>query len=163
MTTTTARVQMHRDTAANWTSTNPTLAVAEWAYETDTGRVKLGNGATAWTSLPYHSSLPEAVIALTDAATIATDASLGNVFTVTLGGNRTLGNPTNPTSGQKILYRVTQDATGSRTLAYGTAFRFSTDVPSPTLTTTASKTDYLGFIYNAAASKWDCLAIAKGY
>jgi len=103
------------------------------------------------------------VVALTDAATIATDASLGNVFTVTLGGNRTLGAPTNPTNGQKIIYQIKQDATGSRTLGYNAVFRFGTDVASPTLTTTASKTDYLGFIYSSADTKWDCLAVAKGY
>lgn len=45
--------QMHRDTAANWTSANPTLLAAEWGYETDTKRRKVGDGTTAWTSLPY--------------------------------------------------------------------------------------------------------------
>lgn len=108
-------------------------------------------------------SLFAGVVALTDAATISTDASLGNVFTVTLGGNRTMANPTNPTSGQKIVYRLKQDATGSRTITWGSAFRFGTDVASPTLTTTAAKTDYLGFMYNAADSKWDALAVARGY
>lgn len=156
-----ARIQVRRDTAANWTSANPTLASGEFGYETDTGRFKVGNGASAWTSLAY--AVGDAVVALTDGATIATNAALGNVFTVTLGGNRTLSNPTNPTSGQKIVYRVTQDGTGSRTLSFGTAFRFSTDVPSPTLSTAAGATDYLGFIYNAAASKWDCLAVSRGY
>lgn len=97
----------------------------------------------------------EAEVALTDAATIATDASLGNVFTVTLGGNRTMGAPTNaPTKPQKIVYRIKQDATGSRTITWNAAFRFSGGT-APTLTTTASKTDYVGFIYNVADSVWD--------
>lgn len=103
------------------------------------------------------------VSALVDGANIATDASLGDVFTVTLGGNRTMDNPTNPISGQKIVYRITQDGTGTRTITWGSAFRFGTDVTSPTLTTTINKTDYIGFIYNAADSKWDCVAVAKGY
>ncbi len=102
-------------------------------------------------------------VALTDAANIATDASLGNVFTVTLAGNRTLDNPTNATAGQTILYRVTQDATGTRTLVYGANFRFSTDLASPTLSTAANKVDYLGFTYNGAATKWDVVFISKGY
>ena len=42
-----------RDTAANWTSTNPVLSEGEPAYETDTGSVKIGDGVTVWTSLPY--------------------------------------------------------------------------------------------------------------
>jgi hypothetical protein len=103
-----------------------------------------------------------AVVALTDGASIATDASLGNTFTVTLGGNRSMGNPTNPTDGQKIIYRFKQDTTGSRTVTWGAAFRFGTDIPAPTLTTTASKTDYIGFIYNGTDSTWDCLAVTRG-
>lgn len=46
-------VQIRRDTASNWTSNDPTLAEGEWAYETDTGKVKIGDGSTAWTSLAY--------------------------------------------------------------------------------------------------------------
>jgi len=86
------------------------------------------------------------VVTLTDAATIATDASLGNIFTVTLGGNRTLGTPTNPTDGQKAIWIVSQDATGTRTLAYSNVFSFGTDVTSPTLSTAAGKNDYIGAI-----------------
>jgi len=47
------KFQMRRDTAANWTSADPTLAVGEPGFETDTGYVKIGDGATAWTSLAY--------------------------------------------------------------------------------------------------------------
>lgn len=47
------RIQVRRDTAANWTSANPVLAAGEPALETDTGRRKTGDGATAWTALPY--------------------------------------------------------------------------------------------------------------
>ena len=49
-----------------------------------------------------------AVVALTDAGTIAVDASLGNDFRVTIGGNRTMGTPANPADGQKITFQVTQ-------------------------------------------------------
>jgi hypothetical protein len=46
-------LQMRRGTAATWTSTNPTLGAGEWGYETDTGRAKVGDGVTVWTSLKY--------------------------------------------------------------------------------------------------------------
>src|SRR5688500_15978573 len=46
-------IQVRRDTAANFTSSNPTLSAGEPAYETDTGKSKTGDGATAWTSLAY--------------------------------------------------------------------------------------------------------------
>lgn len=104
------------------------------------------------------------VVALTDAATINTDASAGTVFTVTLGGNRTLANPTNPVDGQKIMYRVKQPASGGPwTLTYGTAFRFSADIPQPVLTTTASKMDRLAFEYNGADAKFDVIGVSRGY
>ena len=44
-------IQMRQDTAANWTSTNPTLYSGEIGYETDTDKFKMGDGSTAWTSL----------------------------------------------------------------------------------------------------------------
>jgi hypothetical protein len=47
------RIQIRRDTAANWTSNDPTLTQGELGLETDTSRVKVGDGTTAWTSLPY--------------------------------------------------------------------------------------------------------------
>ena len=50
------QIQVRRGTAAQWTSTNPTLAAGEWGYETDTGKVKIGNGSTAWSSLSYNGS-----------------------------------------------------------------------------------------------------------
>lgn len=102
-------------------------------------------------------------IPLTDAATISVDASMGNLFTVTLGGNRTLGAPTNGKQGQMIVFRIAQDATGSRTLAFNSVYRFSTDIPSPTLSTAANAIDYLGFIYNEADSKWDCIGKVFGF
>ena len=52
------RIQLRRDTAANWASTNPTLTQGEPGLETDTGRVKYGNGSTAWNSLGYAALLP---------------------------------------------------------------------------------------------------------
>ena len=46
-------LQVRRDTAANWTSNDPTLAAGEFGFETDTGLLKVGDGSTAWTSLDY--------------------------------------------------------------------------------------------------------------
>lgn len=48
-------VQLRRDTAANWTSANPTLANGEQGYETDTAKMKVGDGVTTWTSLAYFA------------------------------------------------------------------------------------------------------------
>jgi len=79
---------------------------------------------------------------LTDGSTITPDFSTYNNFTVTLGGNRTLANPTNVTAGQSGVIYVVQDGTGSRTLSYGTNWKFAGNV-APTLTTTANAVDAL--------------------
>lgn len=50
------QIQIRRDTAATWTSQNPTLANGELGYETDTGSLKIGNGSSNWSSLSYFSS-----------------------------------------------------------------------------------------------------------
>lgn len=47
------QIQLRRGTAAQWTSGDPTLAVGEMGVETDTGKIKVGDGSTAWTSLGY--------------------------------------------------------------------------------------------------------------
>jgi hypothetical protein len=52
----TARMQQRRDTAANWTSSNPTLADGEIGIESDTQKMKVGTGSTAWTSLAYAAT-----------------------------------------------------------------------------------------------------------
>jgi len=61
------QIQMRRDTASNWTSNNPTLAVGEWGLETDTAKFKIGTGSAAWTALGY-SSLPSNVLSLAGGA-----------------------------------------------------------------------------------------------
>jgi hypothetical protein len=63
-------------------------------------------------------------LALLDGATISVNASLANTFRLTLAGNRTLANPTNLSAGQHLFFRIKQDATGSRTLAFGSKYKF---------------------------------------
>jgi hypothetical protein len=50
------QIQVRRGTASQWTSANPTLAAGEWGFETDTAKVKIGNGSTAWNSLGYQGA-----------------------------------------------------------------------------------------------------------
>jgi len=97
----------------------------------------------------------KAEVALSDGANIATDASLGNVFGVTLAGNRTLDNPTNLVVGGRYTWKITQDGTGSRTLAYGNKFLFAGG--APTLTTTAAALDVITGIYDGTSLLCDVL------
>jgi hypothetical protein len=90
------------------------------------------------------------ITALTDGATITPDFSLNNHYEVTLGGNRTLANPTNVVAGQSGVIRVVQDGTGSRTLAYGGNWKFSNGA-APVLTTTINAVDLLVYFCESSS------------
>lgn len=95
--------------------------------------------------------LAATVTTLTDASTIALDFTLSNNFTVTLAGNRTLGNPTGLVVGQSGSIFIVQDATGSRTLAYSSYWKFPAGT-APTLTTTANAVDRIDFIVRSSTN-----------
>lgn len=107
--------------------------------------------------------LRPAPVALADAASIATNAALGNHFRVTLGGNRTLANPTGGTDGQRALWEITQDSTGGRTLALGTAFRLGADITELVLSEDPGLTDFVGAVFHGPTGTWRVLAVARGY
>lgn len=97
-------------------------------------------------------------VTLTDAATVTPNLSASRAFIWTLGGNRTLANPTNLVAGDRWIIDVQQDATGSRTLSYGTKYywpstnNYGTAVGSaPTLMTTAGGANILEFYYNGSS------------
>ena len=96
-------IQIRRDTAANWTSANPVLAQGELGAETDTSKIKIGNGSTAWTGLAY----------LIDAGGYAT---LSGVQTFT--GTKTFAGTTSTLAG--VLTNAAEVATVSATAATGT-------------------------------------------
>lgn len=89
------------------------------------------------------------VVTLTDAATIAVDMSTFINAIVTLGDNRTLGQPSNTKVGQSGFIRIVQDGVGTRTLAFHTDWKFANGL-DPTLTTTAGATDILFYEVIAA-------------
>lgn len=83
--------------------------------------------------------------ALTDAASISWNLNTQQVASVTLGGNRTLANPANLVNGGSYALIVKQDATGGRTLTYGSAFKWLGGA-TPALSTSPNATDVLVFI-----------------
>ena len=85
------------------------------------------------------------IATLTDGATITPDFGANQNFTVTLGGNRTLVNPTNIVAGQTGSIFVVQDATGGRTLSFGAYFKFPA-ATAPTLSTGANAVDRIDYI-----------------
>ena len=85
------------------------------------------------------------IATLTDGATITPDFGANQNFTVTLGGNRTLANPTSIVAGQTGSIFVVQDATGGRTLSFGAYFKFPA-ATAPTLSTGANAVDRIDYI-----------------
>jgi hypothetical protein len=91
----------------------------------------------------------------------AIDANAGDIFDIAATANFTLDNPTNPTNGQVIHLRITQDATGSRILTLGTAWNVGLN--TVTLSTGANKRDHLIAQYHSGSSKWDITGFQKGF
>jgi len=119
-------------------------------FVVEAGSLKVGTSARAYNP----------ITTLTDAASITVDFALGNNFLVTIGGNRTLAAPTNAVAGQTGQIYVIQDGTGSRTLAYNSAYQFVSGA-SPTLSTGAADVDIL--VYSTRSSTTIDAALLKNF
>ena len=154
----------------NSSSSEPSVMFAYmWWADTTAGLLKQRNSANnAWISHGVlatanlgHAVLADAqtftgaqrgeITALTDASSIATNLALSNNFAITLGGNRTLVNPTNITAGQSGSIFITQDGTGSRTLAYGSYFKFVAGT-APVLSTAAAAIDRIDYVVKSSTA-----------
>jgi hypothetical protein len=107
-------IQIRRDTSSNWTSVNPTLAQGELGVETNTSKIKIGDGTTAWNSLAYIidpstyittsgtqtltnktiitpilTGYFETVFTITDGGSVDLDPANGTIQVWTLGASRT--------------------------------------------------------------------------
>lgn len=118
-------------------SGDPTLTVGSLVARTDTVQT-------------FTAAQRGGITTLTDGATITPDFAVTNHFQVTLAGNRTLANPSNQTAGQSGAIRIVQDGTGSRTLAYGSNWKFPNGT-APVLTTTANAVDILVYFVESAS------------
>jgi hypothetical protein len=145
-----------------------TFATGDFIVDTSGQMWVCTSGGTPGTWVPIRggtapAATAPAVVALTGAATTTVNAAAGNDFRLTLTSSSwTIGVPSSPVDGQRIDFQLTQDATGSRTVTWNAVYDFGTD-GAPTLTTTASKTDLIGFIYNAALTKWLCAGYKLGF
>lgn len=110
--------QFRRGTASQWTSANPTLAAGEPGYETDTGKLKIGDGTTAWNSLAYATG----------------SVAVGNITGLGTGVATWLATP----SSANLASAVT-DETGSGSLVFGTSPTIAT--PTLTLSTTTNSAE----------------------
>lgn len=157
--------------AANWTLVTGAGGSMTWPAAAG---IAVYAGSSAWgTSLTAPSG---AIVGSTDTQTltnkrltkrIGTEASSAasainsdsyDQWNITaLAAADTIGAPSGtPTDGQQLVIRIKDNGT-ARALTWNAAFRASSDLTLPT-TTTLGKTLYVGFVWNAADSKWDLLA-----
>lgn len=94
------KIQLRRDTAANWSTNNPTPSAGEPCFETDTGKLKIGDGATAYNDLAYQGggdSLVKSVdsnfsvsdtgeLSLSNAINVGTSVTAGTIIGSTAVG-----------------------------------------------------------------------------
>ena len=124
--------------AASFPLTGPEQA----AFDTELGQgIAPESEAISIAQIKGFERAPSTLVLATNA--VATNAALSGLYEITLTGNATLTNPTNLQAGSQYKVIVVQDGTGARTLAFGSAYKFS---GSSTLTTTAGAIDMLSFV-----------------
>ncbi|SFM12824.1 hypothetical protein [Nitrosomonas communis] len=120
--------------------------VAIWVYHDGTNILTLPKAAVL--ALPFNTS-------------ITADFSQAHTIKVTLGGNATI-TLTGAEDRQKCMLELTQDSVGGRTITL-VNHRFGSDLTNITLSTGPGLTDKIGFIYDAAAAKFDVVALMRGF
>jgi hypothetical protein len=167
-TSTAGKLQLTDSTSSTSTTTAATPNAVKTTYDlanaalarsggTMTGTITFAAGQTISgyaalaTVQSFTAAQRGAITTLTDGATITPDFAAANNYTVTLGGNRTLANPSNLTAGQSGVIYIVQDGTGSRTLAYGSQYDFEGGT-APTLSTAANSVDALVYTVRTTGS-----------
>ncbi len=97
-------------------------------------------------------------------AGITIDASAGAIFYISLTApSCAIAAPTNLIPGKRIVFVLVQDGTGANLVTWDAIFRFSTDIPSPTLSFDPDYSDYVEFIYNEFSETLDCIRVVRGF
>lgn len=117
------QIQFRRDTSANWTSQNPTLAEGELGLVTDTGAYKIGNGTDDWNTLDYYELQPAlGVVTMNEQSDpSAPSASTLNLYAKSVSGRMMpkfagpsgLSSPMQPAIFQNSLWLVQPNTTSS--------------------------------------------------
>jgi|TARA_Y100000034_G_scaffold16712_1_gene18011 hypothetical protein len=160
------KIQLRRDTAADWTSGNPTLAAGEFAWESDTNRYKIGDGATAWNSLGYADTLSTLGDLSVTGSTISSPSNADLTLTTSGTGTVNLENLKIGTSGSTVTTILDEDnlASDSATaLATQQSIKAYVDTQIATedtiaelndTTITGTPADNEVLAYDSSSSKW---------
>lgn len=115
----TIQIQLRRDTAANWTAANPVLADGQPGWEKDTKKLKVGDGATAWTALAYFSG---GYTVTSVAASYTETATSGEKIVKVTASGQTVTLPTAVGNTAKLTFKLmvagtlTIDGAGTETI-----------------------------------------------
>ena len=156
-------LRIARGTYANLNGSVSDIQEGEICYATDQDKLYVKEGAALVstqanvpgsiavtnTAQTFTAAQRGTITTLTDGATVTPDFAITNNYKLELGGNRTLANPTNLTAGQSGVIVISQDSTGSRTLAFGSYWKFAGGT-APTLTTTASASDVIVYFVDSS-------------
>jgi hypothetical protein len=152
-------IQTRRDTAANWTSVNPILAVGEAGYETDTNKLKYGNGSDAWTALAYFEGGTNTRVQSTaSTATLTPDVDSYDMAVITAQAAALLiANPTGTPSNRNAFVIDIEDNGTARAITWDTDYTgLFKALPS---TTILGKRIVMPLMYNSTSGLWELLNV----
>jgi hypothetical protein len=168
-------LQANGASAPTWVAQN-TLSVSSAASATTAGACS-GNAATATTASACSGNSATAtqatkayynnprVNSYATATSITPNVDSYDIHHMTntqAAGTFTVNNPSGtPFDGQSMILRL--KCTNAQTYSWGSSYRGSLDLSLPTVGSSGSKTDYLGFKYNSTDSKWDLLSSVAGF
>jgi hypothetical protein len=158
-------VRIARGTYSNLNSSVSDIQEGEIVYATDQDKLYVKEGsslvstqaslpadnAVTGTAQTFTAAQRGSITTLTSGATVTPDFAAANNYTLTLGHNATIANPTNLTAGQSGSIFLVQDGTGSRTAAWGSYWDFAAGT-APTLTTAASAVDRIDYVVRSSTS-----------
>jgi hypothetical protein len=142
-------IQLRRGTAAEWTASNPTLTEGEVGVETDTKKLKVGDGLTVWASLPYINLTPAAAASIY--APIANPTFTGTVSGVTKSMVG-LGSVDNTTDANKPVSTATQTALDLKAPLASPALTGTPTAPTATAGTATTQVATTAFVGTAVSN-----------
>ena len=158
-------LRVARGTYSNLNSSVSDIQEGEICYATDQDKLYVKEGSSlvsTQASLPATNAVTDSaqtftaaqrgtITTLTSASTVTPDFAASNNYTLTLGHNATIANPTNLTAGQSGSIFLVQDGTGSRTVAWGSYWDFAAGT-APTLSTGANAVDRIDYVVRTTGS-----------
>ncbi len=158
-------LRVARGTYSNLNSSVSDIQEGEICYATDQDKIYVKESgslvstqavvdpdtAVTDTAQTFTAAQRGTITTLTSGTTVTPDFAASNNYTITLGHNATIANPTNLTAGQSGSIFLVQDGTGSRTAAWGSYWDWAAGV-APTLTTTAAGVDRVDYVVRSTTS-----------